>query len=316
MTGAWHRPLMAHRFVPMQYLNSIAVIYEMTTRRFHIIIFMLLCVLAAKAQTFTLQGRVTDEQMNPVELATVSVVQQGKMTMTNLKGEYSLRLMSADSVVVRFSMIGYKAKTRVLRRPKGRQTLLVQLYSDSQLDGVTVTGQKVQTGQIQSLDTENMRNAPSVTGNAVEELVQSQAGVSTHSELSSQYNVRGGSFDENSVYINNVEVYRPFLVRSGQQEGLSIINPDMVEAVGFSTGGFEAKYGDRMSSVLDITYKKPKRLEAKVSASLLGASAYVGFSTKKFSWSNGLRYKTNKYCWALLRPRENIVLTFLTIRRT
>ena len=311
MTGAWHRQLMAHRFVPMQYLNSIAVIYEMTTRRFHIIIFMLLCVLAAKAQTFTLQGRVTDEQMNPVELATVSVVQQGKMTMTNLKGEYSLRLMSADSVVVRFSMVGYKAKTRVLRRPKGRQTLLVQLYSDSQLDGVTVTGQKVQTGQTQSLDTENMRNAPSVTGNAVEELVQSQAGVSTHSELSSQYNVRGGSFDENSVYINNVEVYRPFLVRSGQQEGLSIINPDMVEAVGFSTGGFEAKYGDRMSSVLDITYKKPKRLEAKVSASLLGASAYVGFSTKKFSWSNGLRYKTNKYLLGTLETKGEYRPDFL-----
>ena len=311
MTGAWHRPLMAHRFVPMQYLNSIAVIYEMTTRRFHIIIFMLLCVLAAKAQTFTLQGRVTDEHMNPVELATVSVVQQGKMTMTNLKGEYSLRLMSADSVVVHFSMIGYKAKTRVLRCPKGRQTLLVQLYSDSQLDGVTVTGQKVQTGQIQSLDTENMRNAPSVTGNAVEELVQSQAGVSTHSELSSQYNVRGGSFDENSVYINNVEVYRPFLVRSGQQEGLSIINPDMVEAVGFSTGGFEAKYGDRMSSVLDITYKKPKRLEAKVSASLLGASAYVGFSTKKFSWSNGLRYKTNKYLLGTLETKGEYRPDFL-----
>ena len=311
MTGAWHRQLMAHRFVPMQYLNSIAVIYEMTTRCFHIIIFLLLCVLAAKAQTFTLQGRVTDEQMNPVELATVSVVQQGKMTMTNLKGEYSLRLMSADSVVVRFSMIGYKAKTRVLRCPKGRQTLLVQLYSDSQLDGVTVTGQKVQTGQIQSLDTENMRNAPSVTGNAVEELVQSQAGVSTHSELSSQYNVRGGSFDENSVYINNVEVYRPFLVRSGQQEGLSIINPDMVEAVGFSTGGFEAKYGDRMSSVLDITYKKPKRLEAKVSASLLGASAYVGFSTKKFSWSNGLRYKTNKYLLGTLETKGEYRPDFL-----
>ena len=245
--------------------------------------------MAAWGQTFTLQGRVTDEQMNPVELATVAVVQQGKMTMTNLKGEYSLRLRSADSVVVRFSMVGYKTKTRVLRRPKGRQTLLIQLYSDNQLEGITVTEQKRQMGQTQQLDAEDMKNAPSVTGNAVEEMIQAQAGVSTHSELSSQYNVRGGSFDENSVYINNVEIYRPFLVRSGQQEGLSIINPDMVEAVGFSTGGFEAKYGDKMSSVLDITYRKPKKFEAKAAASLLGASAYVGFSTKKFSWSNGLR---------------------------
>ncbi len=140
-----------------------------------------------------------------------------------------------------------------------------------------------------------MKNAPSVTGNAVEELIQAQAGVSTHSELSSQYNVRGGNFDENSVYINNVEIYRPFLVRSGQQEGLSIINPDMVESIGFSTGGFEALYGDKMSSALSIKYKKPKKIEANVSASMLGANAYIGFSTKKFSWSNGLRYKTNKY---------------------
>ena len=142
-------------------------------------------------------------------------------------------------------------------------------------------------------------------------MVQAQAGVSTHSELSSQYNVRGGSFDENSVYINNVEVYRPFLVRSGQQEGLSIINPDMVESVGFSTGGFEAKYGDKMSSVLDITYKKPKKFEAKASASLLGASAYVGFSTKKFSWSNGIRYKTNRYLLGTLETKGEYRPNFL-----
>lgn len=182
------------------------------------------------------------------------------MTMTNLKGEFSMKLQSSDSVVVRFSMVGYKTKTRVLRRPKGKQTLLIQLYDDNQLAGVTVTEEKRQMGSTQKLDTKDMKNAPSVTGNAVEEMIQSQAGVSTHSELSSQYNVRGGSFDENSVYINNVEIYRPFLVRSGQQEGLSIINPDMVESVGFSTGGFEAKYGDKMSSVLDIKYKRPKNL--------------------------------------------------------
>ena len=125
--------------------------------------------------------------------------------------------------------------------------------------------------------------------------MQQQAGVSSHNELSSQYNVRGGSFDENSVYINNVEVYRPLLIRSGQQEGLSVINPDMVEKVGFSSGGFEAKYGDKMSSALDITYRRPKRFEATATASLLGASAYLGYGSKKFSMSHGLRYKTNRY---------------------
>lgn len=227
--------------------------------RLSIIITLLLWAIGAKAQTFTLQGKVTDSQMNPIELVTVSVVQQGKMTMTNLKGEYSLTLQSADSVVVRYSMVGYKTKTRVLRKPRGKQTLLIQLFEDGLLAGITVTGQKVQTDMKQQLDVKDMRNTPSVTGNAVEEMIQAQAGVSTHSELSSQYNVRGGSFDENSVYINDVEIYRPFLVRSGQQEGLSIINPDMVENVTFSTGGFDAKYGDKMSSVLDIKYKRPQK---------------------------------------------------------
>lgn len=283
----------------------------MKIKQLYITLLMLLCVISIKAQTFTLQGKVTDSSMSPVELATVSVIEQGKMTMTNLKGEFSIQLRSADSVVVRFSVVGYKTKTRVLRRPRGKQTLLIQLYDDNQLAGITVTEKKRQTGSTQQLETKDIKNTPSVTGNAVEELIQSQAGVSTHSELSSQYNVRGGSFDENSVYINNVEIYRPFLVRSGQQEGLSIINPDMVESIGFSTGGFEARYGDKMSSVLDIKYKKPKKFEANVAANLLGASAFVGFSTKKFSWSNGIRYKTNKYLLGSLDTKGEYQPNFL-----
>lgn len=260
-----------------------------------IIYILLLCAVAAHSQSFVLQGRVTDEQMNPIELASVSCLQQGKVTMTSLKGEFSMTLQSADSVVVRFSMVGYKTKTRVLRNPRGKQTLQVVLYSNNVLSDVVVTGTKQQTGQTQDINKEDLRHMPSTTGNAVEELIQGQAGVSTHNELSSQYNVRGGSFDENSVYINNIEIYRPLLVRSGQQEGLSIINPDMVEKIGFSTGGFEAKYGDKMSSALDITYRFPKKLEASATASLLGASAYVGYGNKRFSISNGIRYKTTQY---------------------
>lgn len=256
---------------------------------------LLLCAVAAHSQSFVLQGRVTDEQMNPIELASVSCLQQGKVTMTSLKGEFSMTLQSADSVVVRFSMVGYKTKTRVLRNPRGKQTLQVVLYSNNVLSDVVVTGTKQQTGQTQDINKKDLQHMPSTTGNAVEELIQGQAGVSTHNELSSQYNVRGGSFDENSVYINNIEIYRPLLVRSGQQEGLSIINPDMVEKIGFSTGGFEAKYGDKMSSALDITYRFPKKLEASATASLLGASAYVGYGNKKFSISNGIRYKTTQY---------------------
>ena len=274
-------------------------------------VLFLMVTQVAIGQSFTLQGKVSDKDGNPIELASVMVVSQGKLAMTNLKGEFHMQLHSADSVKVRFSMIGYKSKERVLRRPQGKQTMLVQLLDDNEMQEVVVEGKTKQHGTTEELDVEKMKQGPSASGNAVEEMVQTQAGVSTHSELSSQYNVRGGTFDENSVYINNIEVYRPFLVRSGQQEGLSIINPDMVQSVGFSTGGFEAKYGDKMSSALDITYKRPKRTEASLTASLLGASAYLGIASKKFTWTNGVRYKTNRYLLGSLQTKGEYKPSFL-----
>lgn len=283
--------------------------------RIKTIIFQIICLLVtvtASAQTFTLQGRVTDENNDPIEFASVSCLKQGKMTMTSLKGEYSMQLHSADSVVIKFSMIGYKAKTRVLRRPRGKQTLQIVLHSDeNQLGEVTVTGKKIETGQMEDISKDHLKSLPSASGNAVEELIQSQAGVSNHSELSSQYNVRGGSFDENSVYIDNVEIYRPFLVRSGQQEGISVINPDMVEKISFSTGGYEARYGDKMSSALNIKYRKPKKFEATASASMLGASAFIGVSNKKVSWSNGFRYKTTKHLLGSMDTKGEYSPTFI-----
>lgn len=283
--------------------------------RIKTIIFQIICLLVtvtASAQTFTLQGRVTDENNDPIEFASVSCLKQGKMTMTSLKGEYSMQLHSADSVVIKFSMIGYKAKTRVLRRPRGKQTLQIVLHSDeNQLGEVTITGKKIETGQMEDISKDHLKSLPSASGNAVEELIQSQAGVSTHSELSSQYNVRGGSFDENSVYIDNVEIYRPFLVRSGQQEGISVINPDMVEKISFSTGGYEARYGDKMSSALNIKYRKPKKFEATASASMLGASAFIGVSNKKVSWSNGFRYKTTKHLLGSMDTKGEYSPTFI-----
>lgn len=283
--------------------------------RIKTIIFQIICLLVtvtASAQTFTLQGRVTDENNEPIEFTSVSCLKQGKMTMTSIKGEYSMQLHSADSVVIKFSMIGYKAKTRVLRRPRGKQTLQIVLHSDeNQLGEVTVTGKKIETGQMEDISKDHLKSLPSASGNAVEELIQSQAGVSTHSELSSQYNVRGGSFDENSVYIDNVEIYRPFLVRSGQQEGISVINPDMVEKISFSTGGYEARYGDKMSSALNIKYRKPKKFEATASASMLGASAFIGVSNKKVSWSNGFRYKTTKHLLGSMDTKGEYSPTFI-----
>ena len=279
-------------------------------QKFFIIIICLIATLKMMAQEFTLQGRVTDDDNNPVELATVSVVSQGKVAFTSLRGEYSLHLHSADSVAVKFSMIGYKTKVRVLRKPRGKQTLQVVLHTDATMLGdVNVTGEKIQSDQTQDIKVKDIKMAPSANGNGVEGIIQQQAGVSTHSELSSQYNVRGGAFDENSVYINNVEVYRPFLVRSGQQEGLSVINPYMVDKIGFSTGGYGAKYGDKMSSALDITYKTLKAkgkkpvVEGSLAASLLGTDAYIGIGTRKLSWLNSVRYKTTSYLLGSLETK-------------
>ena len=291
-------------------------------KKYTILLLMLAVATAMQAQSFTLSGKVSDEDGNAIELATVSCLEQGAVTMANLKGEYSLRLQSKDSVVVRFSMVGYQTKTRVLRRPRGNQKLLITLAPMQDLKEVVVTERRRQTTGTEQLDVKNIRQAPSASGNAVEELVQQQAGVSSHNELSSQYNVRGGSFDENSVYINNVEVYRPLLIRSGQQEGLSVINSDMVEKIGFSSGGFEAKYGDKMSSALDIQYRKPTRLEASVQASLLGGSAFLGYASRqkltandqqqsKFTMSHGLRYKTNRYLLGSLETKGEYHPNFL-----
>ena len=291
---------------------------KLFARRYLIALVMMMTSLSMMAQSFTLKGKVTDEDGNGLELATVSCLEQAAVTMTNLKGEFQIRLQSADSVVVKFSMIGYKPRTRVLRNPKTTQTLIVQLSGLDELNEVVITQKKRQTDAMEQLDVKDIKAVPSTSGNAVEELIQQQAGVSTHNELSSQYNVRGGSFDENSVYINNVELYRPLLIRSGQQEGLSVINPDMVEKIGFSSGGFSAKYGDKMSSALDITYKRPKAFEATAMASLLGGSAYVGMSNKKFSMSHGLRYKTNRYLLGSLettgeyRPNQLDYQTYIT----
>ena len=274
-------------------------------------ILLLSAVINNSAQSFTLSGKVSDKDGNAIELATVSCLEQGAVTMANLKGEYSLKLRSADSIVVKFSMVGYQTRTRTLIKPKGNQRLLVTLYPMKALDEIVITERRRQTTGTEQIDAKDIKLTPSTTGNAVEELIQQQAGVSSHNELSSQYNVRGGSFDENSVYINNVEIYRPLLIRSGQQEGLSVINSDMVEKIGFSTGGFEAKFGDKMSSALDIQYRKPTRWEGNIQASLLGTSAFCGYGNKKFSMSHGLRYKTNRYLLGSLETKGEYRPNFL-----
>lgn len=258
-----------------------------------------------------LKGKVVDDSDDAIPFVVVSA--EGlNMTTTALDGTYKLDFPSADSVAITYTLIGFEKRRRVLKKPQGNLTLNIVMREDGQMmKQLEVKDVRRQLGQTAEINTEEMKRLPSTTGNAVEELVATQAGVSTHNEMSSQYNVRGGSFDENCVYINGVEVYRPMLISSGQQEGLSVINSDMVEKVAFSAGGFEAKYGDKMSSVLDITYHRPTKWEGSVQASLLGANAYVGYGNKKFSFSNGLRYKTTQYMLGTLETTGEYRPNFL-----
>lgn len=265
----------------------------------HIIFCMcMLCTVSSFAQQKRCRifGAIKDEKGSPIELASVRIQGQPSTTLSNLNGSYSIYCTSHDTITVVYSMIGYETRKRSIYNPQDSVRIDVMLPSfDASLGEAVVTGQQIQTGTMQKITPKDLKLSPSTTGNGVEEIIATQAGVSTHNELSSQYNVRGGSFDENCVYLNGVEVYRPMLVRSGQQEGLSIINPNMVESIGFSSGGFEARYGDRMSSVLDITYKRPEAFEASLSASMLGGGVYVGWGNKHVSLMTSLRYKTTRY---------------------
>lgn len=261
---------------------------------------LLLCVSATSlvvAQSFRVFGTLKDDTGAPIEFASVRILGTAQMTVSNLKGNYSLHFGQQDTVTVVYSMIGYETRKRKLIAPFADSIRLDVVLPSlmRSFNTATVVGQRIQTGTTQKLDFSDAALAPSSTGNTVEEMIATQAGVSTHNELSSQYNVRGGSYDENVVYLNGLEVYRPMLVRSGEQEGLSIINGNMVEGVAFSTGGFEARYGDKMSSVLDITYKRPETFEGSVYASLLGAGAYVGLGNKHLSFMTSARYKTTAH---------------------
>ena len=220
--------------------------------------YILLLVLAAAAMTAGAQvkisGKVTNEENEPIEFATVRVAGTAIGVNTNLDGDYTINVAKRDTIEIVFNCIGYKELKRQLVKPKGSMTLNVRLLKSShELGELQVTEFKKQTNSMQAIDASKLQLMPTVGGNGVESLITTMAGVSSKNEMSSQYMVRGGSYDENSVYINGIEVYRPQLISSGQQEGLSIINSDMVGSVNFSTGGFNAEYGDRMSSVLDIT---------------------------------------------------------------
>ena len=259
-----------------------------------LLVFLCLLVALGAVAQVKITGKVIDDAGKPIEFATVRIVGTTIGVNTNDKGFYELNVPKSDTIRVEFTCLGYSTVTRELIKPEGTVTLNPKLYEKTQeLNEVTITEYKKQTNAMQGLDLSQTSITPTASGNAVENVLTTMAGVSSKNEMSSQYMVRGGSYDENSVYINGIEVYRPQLISSGQQEGLSIINGDMVQNVEFSTGGFNAEYGDKMSSVLDITYRDPEAFEGSVSASLQGGNLMLGYGTKKFSMMHGARYKRN-----------------------
>ena len=281
-----------------------------------IVNFLLLCTCSvfAYARSARVYGYVVDQDNIGIELANVVVLNTDKPigTATNKNGYYELMLDEADTVVLSYSMIGYTTVQQRIFDVREVININVQLLTDEQmLTEIEVRGLKHTQGTMDHIDAGVARVMPDATGGSIESLLITFAGVSQTNELSSQYNVRGGSFDENSVYVNGIEVHRPLLIRSGQQEGLSFVNPEMVENVRFSAGGFGAQYGDKMASVLDISYKRPRAFEASLSASLLGAQVYVGHGDSTYSQMHGLRYKTSKYMLGGLATAGNYQPTYV-----
>ena len=267
----------------------------MAMKRFFLYLLLTLVPLFSVAQG-VVEGVVTDAKSgSPLEFVNVGIPGRQTGTSTNSKGFYKLELKGDDSVTVRFSFTGYEPAQFRVRRDR-RTELDVQLKPvATQLEAVEVSDEKTRQSTFTQIEVSKLDEAVGPTG-GVEGIIKMLPDVQSNNELSSQYSVRGGSFDENLVYLNGIEIFRPMLIRSGQQEGMSIINPDMVDFILFSPGGFDATYGDKLSSVLDITYLRPHEFKGKVSASLLGATATVqGRAGEKLSFAAGLRRHSNQY---------------------
>lgn len=276
-------------------------------RKFIILFFCLLLTLSAAAERTTrVYGYVLDRQNVGIELVNVYLDDGVTGTTTNKNGYYTLAIPMRDTVCLTYSFLGYTTLKQYIYTEQDVLNVNVVMQEETTALGeVEVKGIQKQEGMMDRTSTEVIHLMPDATGGSIESLLITFAGVNQNNELSTQYNVRGGSFDENSVYVNGMEIHRPLLLRSGQQEGLSFVNPDMVESVSFSAGGFTAEYGDKMSSVLDIRYKRPTRFESAMSVSLLGANAYFGWGDSVQSQMHGVRYKTSKYLLGALPTSGN-----------
>jgi len=247
----------------------------------------------------TISGTITDEKNNIISAVNISILNQSNGTTSDENGNYILSVPTNRSVIVNFSFIGYeieKIRLPSLKRDQNYKLDIRLKSTTTLLEDIIITDKQSRKESFNKIKPRHVSIIPGSVG-GVEAILKTLPGVSSANELSAQYSVRGGNFDENLVYVNGIEVYRPFLIRSGQQEGLSFVNTDMVSNILFSAGGFEAKYGDKMSSVLDIRYKKPIKNKASIKLGLLGGSAHFeGLNNnRRFSYILGIRNKSNQY---------------------
>lgn len=263
------------------------------------LVIVLSMITSASAQNkATVFGQLKSEDDRGIPFANVAVLGTNVGGSTDSLGNYSLQVPADVKIKIAFSHLNFEGQTfeMTLSPSEKRELVRILKLKENLLTPATVRDDANRSNTMQRVDPKIAVIIPS-PGGGIESVLKTFPGVSSNNELSSQYNVRGGNYDENLVYVNDVEIYRPFLVRSGQQEGLSFVNPDLVGSLNFSAGGFEAKYGDKMSSVLDVKYKRPRKFAATVSGSLLGGAAHVEGSSKdyRFSFLAGVRYRSNQY---------------------
>ena len=256
------------------------------------ILFLLISFSSFSQEMAVVFGKITDEKGRAIELVNVAISGLPGGTMTDQKGNFELEVPANTEVYVSMSFIGLEKEVeQVLLQPGERFELNKTLKNTyTQLPEVEVEDEQIRSSNLIRIDPKVAFNVPTSSGK-IPTLLKTLPGVSSSNELSSQYSVRGGNFDENLVYVNDIEIYRPFLIRSGQQEGLSFVNSDLVSSLLFSAGGFDAKYGDKMSSVLDLKYKKPNEFGGSAMISLLGASFHLEgvAAKKKFRYLFGAR---------------------------
>ena len=262
----------------------------------------------------SISGTITDEENNTLPSVNIAILNTSIGATSLNDGSYNMEVPANKSMVVAYSFIGYEIeKIRLPMLKRGQNyTLNIQLKAkNTLLNDVIVKDKKSRKESFNRIKPKHVKILPGSQG-GIEAILKTLPGVSSANELSSQYSVRGGNFDENLVYVNGIEVYRPFLIRAGQQEGLSFVNTDMVSSILFSAGGFAAKYGDKMSSVLDITYKRPRENAASLQLSMLGGSAHFEGASKngRFSYLVGARHKTNEYVLNAMDTKADYIPKF------